>query len=124
VWERIRAGRHTMVIGPDRLPAAPSDLQVLRVCCDAPGTRGGLLDVAYRTVAQRLGEEPWSPETVREPLTMSTRHRFMGDMPGQPLEALLVAACNRLAKQTEGRAALAFEAIDAATTASALGAPR
>jgi hypothetical protein len=38
----------------------------------------------------------------------------MGDMPGQSLDALLVAACNRLAKRTEGGAALAFEALDAA----------
>lgn len=45
---------------------------------------------------------------------MSTRHRFMGDMPGQPLDALLVAACNRLAKRTEGGAALAFEALGTA----------
>jgi len=31
VWERSRAGRHTVVIGPDTLPPAPSDLQVLCV---------------------------------------------------------------------------------------------
>ena len=31
VWERSRAGRHTVVVRPHTLPPAPPDLQVLRV---------------------------------------------------------------------------------------------
>jgi len=57
VWERSRAGRHTVVVGPDTLPPAPSDLQVLHVRCDAPGTNRGVLDAAHRQVAHLLGEE-------------------------------------------------------------------
>jgi len=38
VWERSRAGRHTVVVGSQTLPPAPPDLQVLRVRCDALGS--------------------------------------------------------------------------------------
>ena len=40
VWERSRAGRHTVVVGPHALPPAPPDLQVLRVRGDAGGPTG------------------------------------------------------------------------------------
>ena len=118
VWERSRAGRHTVVIGPDTLPPAPSDLQVLCVRCDAPGTSGGVLDAAQRRVAQRLGEEVPAPEPGRARFEQGLRQRFLGDMPGPSLDARLVEACNRLADQTAGRTVLAFEAIDAADEAT------
>jgi tetratricopeptide (TPR) repeat protein len=118
VWERSRAGRHTVVIGPDTLPPAPSDLQVLCVRCDAPGTIGGVLDAAHRRVAQLLGEEVPAPEPGRVPFEQGLRQRFLGAMPGPSLDARLVEACNRLANQTEVRAVLAFEAIDAADEAT------
>ena len=53
VWERSRAGRHTIVVGPHTLPPAPPDLQVLRVQCDVYGT-SGTLDAARRAVADCL----------------------------------------------------------------------
>src|SRR4029434_3597338 len=56
VWERSRAGRHTVVVGPHTLPPAPHDLQVLHVRCDALGTSGGVLDAARRSVADMLAE--------------------------------------------------------------------
>jgi hypothetical protein len=118
VWERSRAGRHTVVIGPDTLPLAPSDLQVLCVRCDALGTSGGVLDAAQRRVAQRLGEEVPAPEPGRARFEQGLRQRFLGDMPGPSLDARLVEACNRLADQTAGRTVLAFEAIDAADEAT------
>ena len=118
VWERSRAGRHTVVIGSDTLPLAPSDLQVLCVRCDAPDTSGGVLDAAQRRVAQRLGEEVPAPEPGRAWFEQGLRQRFLGDMPGPSLDARLVEACNRLADQTAGRTVLAFEAIDAADEAT------
>jgi tetratricopeptide (TPR) repeat protein len=118
VWERGRAGRHTIVIGPDTLPPAPSDLQVLRVRCDTPGSSGGVLDAARRRVAQLLGEEVLAPEPGRAPFEPGLRQRFWGDMPGPSLDALLVEACNRLADRSEECAVLAFEAIDAADEAT------
>src|SRR5438309_12068181 len=50
VWERSRAGRHTMIVGPHTLPPAPPDLQVLCVQCDACGPSGGALEAARRAV--------------------------------------------------------------------------
>jgi hypothetical protein len=76
VWERSRAGRHTVVIGPDTLPLAPSDLQVLCVRCDAPGTSRGVLDAAQRRVAQRLGEEVPAPEPGRAGFEQGLRQTF------------------------------------------------
>ena len=118
VWERSRAGRHTVVVGPHTLPPAPPDLQVLRVRCDAYGTSGGALDAARRAVADLLGEELQAPEPRRAASEPGLRQRLWGDMPAPSLDALLVEACNRLATQTGGRAVLAFEAIDAADEAT------
>ena len=118
VWERSRAGRHTVVVGPYTLPPAPHDLQVLRVRCHACGTSGGALDAARRAVADRLGEELHAPEPRGATFEQGLRQRFLGDMPAPSLDALLVEACNRLATQTAGRVVLAFEAIDAADEAT------
>ena len=65
VWERVRAGRHTMVIGPALLPPGPSDVQVLHVNCAAPGPGGGLLEAALRDVARCLGEDIQLPAPGR-----------------------------------------------------------
>lgn len=118
VWERLRAGRHVVVISPGTLPSEPSDLRVLRVNCEFPGTSGGALDAAHRQVAQLLGEELWPPEPGQTPRETGLRHRFLGELPGQPMDTVLVEACNRLADRSTGRAVLAFEAIDAADAAT------
>src|SRR5215468_328090 len=62
VWERSRAGRHTVVVGAHILPPAPPDLQVLRVRCDALGPSGGALEAARRVIADCLGEELHTPD--------------------------------------------------------------
>ena len=118
VWERLRAGKHVAVISPGTLPSEPNDLWVLRVNCEFPGTSGGALDAARRKVAQLLGEELWPAEPGQAPRETGLRHRFLGEFPGQPMDAVLVEACNRLADRTNGRAVLAFEAIDAADDAT------
>ena len=117
VWERSRAGRHT-IVGPHTLPPAPPDLQVLRVQCDVYGTSGGALDAARRAVADCLGEELQSAEPRQTAYEPGLRQRLWGDTPAPSLDALLVEACNRLATQSAGRAVLAFEAIDAADEAT------
>ena len=117
VWERVRLGKHTLVIGPGMLPAAPHDLQVLHVSCDAPGNSGGAIVAARRHIEHFLGEElpfPAIPEAGESGL----RQRFLGDLPGPSLDALLVEACNRLASQSGRGAVLAFEAVDAADVAT------
>ena len=114
VWERSRAGQHTIIVGPHTLPPAPPDLQVLRVQCDAYSSSERSLDIARRAVADRLGEELYVPEPRRAASEQGLRQRFLGDFPAPSLDALFVEACNRLATQSAGRAVLAFEAIDAA----------
>ena len=42
VWERSRAGRHTVVVGSHTLPPAPPPAWVLRVRCDALAAAGAL----------------------------------------------------------------------------------
>src|SRR4029450_6157144 len=118
LWERSRAGRHTVVVGPHTLPPAPPDLQVLRVQCDAYGTSGGVLDAARRAGADLLGEEVQAPAPRQAASKARVRQRLWGDMPAPSLDALLVEACNRLATQRAGHAVLAFEAIDAADEAT------
>jgi hypothetical protein len=76
VWERSRAGRHTVVVGSHTLPPAPPDLQVLRVRCDALGSSGGALEVARRTIADRLGEELHAPEPRHAAFTPGLRQRL------------------------------------------------
>ena len=81
VWERSRAGRHTVVVGAHTLPPAPPDLQVLRVRCDALGTSGGALEAARRVIADCLGEELHDPEPRHTTFTPGLRQRLWGDMP-------------------------------------------
>jgi hypothetical protein len=57
MWERVRSGRHAVIIGPGMLPPAPSDLKLVQVSCEIPGTSGGALDAAHHKVLQLLGEE-------------------------------------------------------------------
>jgi tetratricopeptide (TPR) repeat protein len=118
VWERSRAGRHTVVVGSQTLPPAPPDLQVLRVRCDALGSSGGALEAARRAIADCLGEALPTPDPRQTACTPGLRQRLWGDMPAPSLDALLVDACNRLATQTMGRAVLAFDGIDAADEAT------
>ena len=118
VWARSRAGRHTMIVGPHTVPSAPPDLQVLRVQCEAYRTSGGALDAARRAVANCLGEDLHIPEPPRAVSGQGLRQRFLGELPAPCLDALLVEVCNRLTTQTQGRAVLAFEAIDAADEAT------
>jgi tetratricopeptide (TPR) repeat protein len=114
VWERVRSGGHAVMIGPGTLPPPPSDLKVIRVSCDTPGSSGGPLDAARRKVVQLLGEELLFSGPTPSQLEAGLRRRLFGDLPGPALEAQLVEACNRLADHTAGRSVLAFEGIDAA----------
>jgi tetratricopeptide (TPR) repeat protein len=114
VWERVRAGKHVIVTGAGALPVAPSDLQVLYVNCQALPAGASVLDAVLQRLEQLLGEALRPTEPVRQPLESGLRQRFVGDIPGQSLDALFVEACNRLAQQSGGRTVLAFESIDLA----------
>jgi hypothetical protein len=118
VWARVRAGKHVIITGAARLPPAPSDLLVISVSCEAFGASNSVLQVVLRKLEQLLGEALLPSESRRESFEVGLRHRFLGDMPGQPMDALFVEASNRLAERTGGRAVLAFESIDAADEAT------
>jgi tetratricopeptide (TPR) repeat protein len=114
VWERLRAGRHAIAIGPIALPTVPSDLKVVRVNCEAIGPGGGTLDAARRKVIQLLGEDLLPSGPTPGQLEAGFRRRLLGELPGPPLDAQLVDVCNQLSERTGGRATLIFEAVDAA----------
>src|SRR5262245_53211595 len=114
VWERVRSGGHAVTIGAGTLPPAPSDLKVIQVSCDAPGSGGGPLNAARRKVVQLLGDEQLFSGPTPGQLEAGLRRRLFGDLPGPALEAQLVESCNRLADHAAERAVLVFEGIDAA----------
>ena len=118
VWERVRTGKHVVVIGSGTLPAAPRDLQVFSMHCEALGTSGSVLHAVLGKLEHLLGQELRSTEPVRGALETGLRQRFSGDIPGQSIDALFVEACNRLARQTEGHTVLALTTIDAADEAT------
>ena len=118
VWERSRAGRHTVVVGSHTLPPAPPDLQVLRVRCDALGSSGGALEAARRAIADCLGEELHTPSPG-----MPRSHRDSASgcgaiCPRPRSTRSLSTRATDSPMQTAGRAVLAFEGIDAADEAT------
>jgi hypothetical protein len=114
VWERVRSGRHAVVIGPGRLPPAPADLKVVQLSCEAPGSGGEPLEAARRKVVQLLGDELLLPGSMPGQLEAGLRRRLLGDLPGPAIDAQFVDACNQLSERVNGRVAVMLEAIDAA----------
>jgi tetratricopeptide (TPR) repeat protein len=114
VWERVRSGRHAVVIGPGTLPQVPSDLKVVQVSCEAPGGSGEPLEAARRKVVQLLGDEPLVLGSTPGQLEAGLRRRLLGDLPGPAIDARFVDACNQLAERTNGRVVVVLEAFDAA----------
>ena len=118
VWEHVRSGSHAIVFGSIELPTVPSDLKVMRVNCEAMATSGGSLDAARRKVMQLLGDDLSPSGPTPGQLEAGLRRRLLGELPGPPLDAQLVDVGNKLAERAGGRAALMFEAVDAADAAT------
>lgn len=119
VWGRVREGRHVAVIGPQsqvRLKA-PADFQVVHVTCDGPWTTWGPLEDARARVEGHLNGESFLSQ-ARERVMTGLRRRLLGDVGGATLDAALVEACNALFTQTEGRAVLVLDQLQAADTAT------
>lgn len=109
VWARVRAGRHTLVIGTVAVPPEPSDLKTLRVDCAESQTGGGALDEVLRSLEQLFGEPLQTDRIARPP---GRPRRILGAHAPRPLEAVLTEACNRFADWASGHAALVLESID------------
>lgn len=120
VWERVRASRHTVIIGQESIPQAPSDMWVLLVRCNAPWTTGGPLDEACSRVAKLLGVDAEYAAQAHEQPETGLRSRLFHETSGRASEAVFVEMCNRLASWADGKAALGFEAIDAADEATVI----
>lgn len=118
VWIRLRAGQHTVVMSHGPLPPVPQDLEVLHVPCDDAVAQGSVLDTLQKRLESILGEPLSAMAQGQAPLEMGLRHRFLDAMPGQPLDAMLVEACNRLADQFPGQRVLLFETLEAADAAT------
>jgi tetratricopeptide (TPR) repeat protein len=123
LWERVRGGEHTAVLGITPGDPPPSlDARVVRVRCDVPPATLGPLDEARHKIERLLGTRPPLLGQARERVVAGIRRRMLGDVQAIATEGALVAAANRLAASSSAPAALVFEAVDAAsdTTLAAL----
>lgn len=119
LWERVRAGRHTAVLGvsPGEPPSS-SGVRVVRVRCDVPPTTLGPLHEARRKVEHLLGSGTPLFDQARDRMMQGLRRRLLGDVPALESEAAVVEVLNRLAASSDRPAALLFEAVDAADDAT------
>jgi len=119
LWDRIRAGRHTAVLGlsPGE-PQASSGVRVVRVRCDVQHTTLGPLHEAQGKVEHLLGSPVPLFAQAREHMVQGLRRRLLGDAPAPAIEGALVEVYNRLAQSSDRPAALFFEAIEAADDAT------
>ena len=118
VWERVRTGAHTIVIGQGSTPLTPEDLQMLWVHCEARWTTGGPLGEALHRLERFLGEDLIHPTQVHGQPGGGLPSRLFDDLPAQSIEARFVEACNRLAAWTGCNVVLGFASLDAADEAT------
>ncbi len=109
VWERVRNGLHTMVVGTPTAPASSSDLKLFRVACGPPWTTMGPLLEVCQLLEELLGEE------ARERAApLADEAGLWEQRPLSKVETVFVENCNRVARWGGGRCAVAFEAVDEA----------
>lgn len=115
VWERIRNGRHTAVLGslPAELPSA-AGFYAVRVSCDGPQRALGPLLDARHNVEQLLGGPVPILDQAAERVWAGLRRRLLGEIPEAIPGAAIVETLNRLRRQKEERWALVFDSVDAA----------
>lgn len=117
LWERVRAGRHTIVLGDVPAEPAPS-VRVVRVRCDVPSATLGPLHEAQRKVEALLGGGAPLFVDARARMMKGLRRRLLGDLPALEMEGALVELLNRLARSSDRPAALWLTAVDAADEAT------
>ena len=119
LWDRVRAGRHTVVLGASPGEPPPSaGVRLVRVRCDGPPTTLGPLGEARHKVEHLLGSPAPLLGEARDRVVKGLRRRLLGDVPPFEIEAGLVEIGNRLARSSDRPAALIFEAVDAADEAT------
>lgn len=109
VWDRVRAGHHTLVTGATTVPHEPSDLKILRIDCTAAQSGRGVLGEVLANLEALFGQPLPSGWMTPEP---GLSRQLLGQHIPQPLETIVTDACNRFAAWASGHAALVLEAVD------------
>lgn len=118
VWERARASAHTIIIGQERPPLAPGDLQMLWIGCDAGWSARDPLGEALRCIEKLLGEDASPPAPTHVSYGSQLPKRLLDDLPAQSMDVRFVEACNRLAGWTGCNVVVGFETLNAADEAT------
>lgn len=119
LWQRVSEGRHTALL--EIVPGEPPPglgVRIVRVRCDVPeATLGPLVEV--RTKIERLvGDGPPLLDRARTRIVSGIRQRLLGDIAEAHGDSDFIEACNRLARSTDHRCALIFDAIESADQAT------
>ena len=119
LWERVRGGKHTAVLGTSPGDPPPAlGIRLVRVRCDVPPSTLGPLHDARQKVEHLLGNHPPLLDQARFRMVSGLRRRLLGDVPALESESALVEVWNRLASSSDRPAALLFEAVDATDDAT------
>ena len=122
IWERVRAGHHTAVIGelPQELPPS-CGFYAVRIECGGPGRAlGPLLEAQKRAEDLVGGPQPMFDQAAErhatERVRFGLRRRLLDEMPEVLPGSAIVESLNRLKRLAggEGRWALIIDHVDAA----------
>ena len=115
LWERIRQGRHTAVMGdlPSELPAG-CGFYAVRVDCSGPQRALGPLLDARQKVEEHLGGPLPILDQAAERVWTGLRRRLLGEVPETVPGGAIVESLNRLKRQSDAKWALVLECVDAA----------
>lgn len=120
LWERVRQGKHTALIGHVDAGEAPDDILLLEVDCDLGGPPLRPLISLCRRVEALLGDRSGddSADSGGTHLTSGLRHRISGK-PREPMHTgRLVGTLNRLRAATARPVVVWFHAADDADGAT------
>ncbi|WP_437680586.1 hypothetical protein [Sorangium sp. So ce131] len=119
LWQRVSEGRHTALL--DIVPGEPPSqlgLRVLRVRCDVPEATMGPLHEAQAKIERLVGGAPPLLDQARSRVVSGLRRRLLGDVNELIADADFVEAVNRLARHTDRKWAIVFDAVESADHAT------
>ena len=113
IWDRIRQGRHTAVIGslPADLPATCGFYAVRVSCSGPPRALGPMLDARQRVEELLGGPQPILDQAAARVWT-GLRRRLLGEVPEIIPGGAIVESLNRLHRQAEGQWAICFDGVE------------
>lgn len=119
LWQRVRAGRHSAVLGisPGE-PPPTAGVRLVRVRCDVLRAPLGPLTEARRKIEHLLGSDTPLLDQARDRMVQGLRRRLLGEIPAREADGSVVEVLNRLARSTDRPAALLLEAVEVADEAT------